>query len=97
MQMLFIVCETGVDYRVTKILEELDVPGYTRQSGFSGVGEGGKRGSHMAPGQNTLFISVMPDELAGQVCAKLKEFCESHEGRKPVALRVFSTPAQSLV
>ena len=46
MQMLFIVCETGVDYRVTKILEELEVPGYTRQSGFTGVGEGGKHGSH---------------------------------------------------
>ena len=98
MKMLMIVCETGIDYRVVKVLDEAHVPGYTRYSGVSGVGETGRRlGSPIMPGQNTVFLSVMSDELAQQVTEKLKELVDSFEERRKPALRVFAMPAEILL
>jgi hypothetical protein len=49
------------------------------------------------PGQNTVFLSVMSDELAQQVTEKLKELVDSFEERRRPALRVFATPAEILL
>lgn len=98
MKMLMIVCETGIDYRVVRILDEVHVPGYTRYSGVSGVGETGRRlGSPIMPGQNTVFLSVMPEEMAHEVVERIKQLVESFEERRKPALRVFAMPAEVLL
>lgn len=98
MKMLMIICETGIDYRVVKVLDGVHVPGYTRYSGVSGVGETGRRlGSPIMPGQNTIFFSVMPQEMAQQVVEQLKQLVDSFEERRKPALRVFSMPTEILL
>ncbi len=93
MKMLFIVCETAIDYRVVKLLEECQVPGYTRYGGVSGVGKHSRHiGSSINPGSNTIFIVVLEDEQAETLVSRLKHFLEVWEGRRPPGLRVFELP-----
>ena len=98
MKMVFIVCETGVDYKVTKILDELHILGYIRQSGLTGVGDMARGGTagHGVPGQNTVFIGLMPDEMRSEVTERLQHLVASYEDRHPPVCRAFASPAEVL-
>ena len=74
------------------------MPGYVRQSGLTGVGEMARAsgGGHGVPGQNTVFVGLMPDEMSEQVTKKLEELVASYEGRHPPVCRAFSSSAELL-
>jgi len=94
---LLIICQTGADQEAVKTLEDAGVSGYTRFSGASGLGETGRHeGTAVWPGQNTLILSAVPEDLVPEVVGRLKGLHNSRPGHK-LALKVFVFSVQELL
>lgn len=63
--LLVMVCETPLAERLTAVLDELEVAGYTRFSGVSGIGATGRHeGTAVWPGTNTVIFTFVPSSEA---------------------------------
>ena len=82
---LLMVCETMFAERVVELLNEVQVPGYTRVGGVSGVGETGRHeGTAIWPGTNTVIFSALPDEgMADLIMKKVEKVITEHYARRP--------------
>jgi hypothetical protein len=93
MRLLFIICDASADARVMGLLDRLEVPGYTRFTGAIGNGPRGRReGTPIWPGQNSLVMTCVPEEMVAGVLAALDKLSAERQGR--LALKVFSVPAE---
>ncbi len=94
---LLIICQTGADQEAVEALEDAGVPGYTRFSGASGLGETGRHeGTAVWPGQNTLILSAVPEDLVPEVVQRLKSIHNSRPGHI-LGLKIFSFTTQELL
>jgi PII-like signaling protein len=95
--MLVMICETPLAERLTQILEELAVVGYTRFSGVSGIGAHGRHeGSAVWPGTNTIIMTfVSDDSMVEAILRRNEEMIEELYARRP-GYRVFSMPSTAL-
>jgi hypothetical protein len=94
---LLIVCETLFAERVSVILGELKVPGYTRFGGVSGIGETGRHeGTAVWPGTNTIIFTVLPDpELAAEIVRRARRVIAEHYKVSP-GFKAFALRAEEL-
>ncbi len=95
---LLMVCETLFAERVSTILDELQVPGYTRFGGVSGIGHTGRHeGTAVWPGTNTVIFTIVPDpDLADQIIRRAEETI-ARDYAKPPGFKVFRLPVEELV
>lgn len=82
---LLMVCETMFAERVVELMDELEVPGYTRFGGVSGVGETGRHeGTAIWPGTNTVIFTALPDEAqAEQIVQRVEQLIADQYARRP--------------
>lgn len=96
MRLLFILCESGVEAQVVRLLDDVGAPGYTRFSGAIGSGSHGRReGSPVWPGDNAMVISGVPDSIVEAIVAGVALLQAERKGR--LAIRVFAVPMETLV
>jgi hypothetical protein len=68
MRMLWIVYTGSAPDRVTRALHDLGAPGWTRMGAAYGAGMHGRvEGTRAWPGEETVFMSVMPGDVASTV------------------------------
>jgi len=97
MRFLMIICETGLDQEVVEALDAVHVPGYTKFSGVSGVGETGRReGTPIWPGQNTILLVGLPDNLVPPLMERLQPLRAGYRGQLR-AIKVFAFPVEELI
>lgn len=96
--MLVITCETPLAERLTRVLDELGVVGYTRFSGVSGIGATGRHeGTAVWPGTNTVIFSFVRDrETAEAILQRNEEVISEVYERRP-GYRAFLLPAEGIV
>lgn len=93
MQLLFILCESGVEEKLMEILIDIGVPGYSRFANSTGYGKNGKReGSPIWPGLNTLLMVGVPQEMTPKVLDAINSLEEQRHGR--LAVKIFAVPAE---
>ena len=96
-QFLLVVCQTGLDERVVKILTDAGATGYTKFSGASGLGQSGRHeGTPVWPGQNSLILSAVPGEVVPKVLERLKSM-QNNAHSHLMGLKVFAFPVQELL
>jgi len=92
-RLLFIICESGVEARVTDMLTRVGAPGYTRFTGASGTGAGGIRdGTPVWPGLNSIIMAGVPDAIVPAIMEGIEELEIHRSGR--LAVKVFSVAAE---
>ncbi len=91
------VCETLFAERIGQLLDELQVPGYTRFGGVSGVGETGRHeGTAVWPGTNTLIFTAVPgEELADDIVRRAEEIIAAEYHKRP-GFTAFKLPGTQL-
>ena len=73
MKMLMIVYSGSHPQRITSLLDQHHVEGYTEFTNTHGVGRSGKReGSRAWPGGSTLWVSIVPASCADQLVQSLR-------------------------
>ena len=79
MQMLMICCESGLDEKVTQILDQLEAPGYTvcRQATGKG-GTGPKHNNPIWPGSVSVVHACVPDDLVAETVDRVREARDSY-------------------
>lgn len=93
MRLLFIICESGVEGRVTEMLTRVGSPGFTRFTGATGTGHGGIRdGTPIWPGLNSIILAGVPSAIVPAIMEGIQEL-EAHRGGR-MAIKVFSVEAQ---
>lgn len=94
---LVIVCETTLAERLTEVLDEIGVPGYTRFSGVSGIGVTGRHeGTPVWPGTNTVILTFLTDEaLADAILERNEQVIADNYARRP-GYRVFKLRGEAL-
>ncbi len=82
---LVMICETLFAQRLGELLDELEVPGYTRFGGVSGVGVTGRHeGTAIWPGTNTIIFVALPDETAAaEVIAGAEQIIAEEYHKRP--------------
>jgi len=95
--LLVMVCETPLAERLTNVLDELEVVGYTRFSGVSGIGATGRHeGTAVWPGTNTVIFSfVTDDEMVDAILQRNEQIIAEEYARRP-GYRAFRVPAEAL-
>ncbi len=95
---LVMICETLFAERVTAILDELKLPGYTRFGGVSGIGETGRHeGTAVWPGTNTIVFTVLPEAaLADEIVRRAEQIIAQEYKARP-GFKVFALRAEELV
>lgn len=95
--MLVMVCETPLAERLTAVLDELEVVGYTRFSGVSGIGATGRHeGTAVWPGTNTIILTFVTDErLVERILERNQDVIADHYKKRP-GYRVFRLPGEAL-
>ena len=92
MKMLLVIYDAGIDEDLQRVLEEVDIPGYTKLVDATGTGRKGNRfGTQIWPGTNNLLWIALEDHEVDGLVQRLRELKESY--LKPPALRVFALPA----
>ena len=85
MKMLMLVYSGTDPRRISSVLDEHQAGGYTEFRGVHGVGATGRReGSRAWPGDSTLFVSVVPADVAPELSDALR----SEAGRLPPGERL---------
>ena len=93
MKLLFIICESSVEDRITELLSKCGAPGYTRFTGGTGFGHSGLReGTPVWPGLNSLIMSAMPQELVPTVFSGIEDMKSNRAGK--LAVRAFVVPME---
>jgi len=95
--LLVMVCETTLAERLTNVLDELEVVGYTRFSGVSGIGATGRHeGTTVWPGTNTIiFTFLSDDEMVDAILRRNEEIISDFYVRRP-GYRAFRVAAEAL-
>jgi len=95
--MLVMVCETTLAERLTGVLDELEVVGYTRFSGVSGIGATGRHeGTAVWPGTNTIILTFVSDEqLLRRILERNEAVIEENYKKRP-GYRAFRLPGVAL-
>jgi PII-like signaling protein len=95
--LLVMVCETPLAERLTAVLDELEVAGYTRFSGVSGIGATGRHeGTAVWPGTNTVIFTFVPSsEAVAEILRRNEEIIAETYGRRP-GYRAFCLAAEAL-
>ena len=93
MQLLFILCESGVEDKLIAMLIDIGVPGYSRFANSTGYGKNGRReGSPIWPGLNTLLMVGLPRDMTPKVLDAVNKLEEQRNGR--LAVKIFAVPAE---
>ena len=73
MKMLMLIYSGSDPQRISSLLDEEHVGGYTEFTGARGSGATGRRdGSRAWPGESTLYLSVVPDEASAGIVERLR-------------------------
>lgn len=85
MKMLILLYGGTEPHRISALLDEQHAGGYTELRGGHGAGATGRReGSRTWPGESTLFVSVVPADVATPLVETLREAA----GRLPAGERL---------
>jgi len=96
MKMLMVCCESGLDEKVTRVLDELGATGYTTCRGILGKGATGpKQDNPIWPGSNVVVHACMPDELVPAVVERVRAARDEYV--KTPGCRIFEVPVQLLL
>lgn len=73
MKMLMLIYSGDAPQQVSSLLDGAHAGGYSEFRNVHGSGSTGRRaGSRAWPGESTLFVSVLPDERAGELIESLR-------------------------
>ena len=93
MRLLFIICESGLEARITELLTRVGAPGFTRFTGASGTGSGGIRdGTPVWPGLNSIIMAGVPEAIVPSIMDGIEELGTHRGGR--MAVKVFSVATE---
>lgn len=97
-ELLLIICETLLADRIIDILDDVQVPGFTRFGGVSGLGETGRHeGTSIWPGTNTIVLTAHPaDDLTDEIISRIRQTVERDFKKRP-GLKIFRLPAEELL
>ena len=70
MKLLMILYSGSTPDRISALLDQHEVPGWTQLAHARGAGTTGRRDASRAwPGESTVFVTVLPDERAQEIGA----------------------------
>ena len=100
MKMLTIICRDTLESQVRRILNELDVDGYTVASGLGGKGQSGSVSEHSWTNRNVSFMTALEDPQLTAVATAVKQLymklLEANQGEE-VPLKVFLQPCELIL
>lgn len=101
MKMLLVIFRASLDADIRQLLQDLNLNAFTEAPKVLGIGEAGQAADTLQqPGFNSLILSALEDDQAGNVIARLKIFradlSRNQHGAK-VPLRVFVLPCEQVV
>ena len=89
MKLLFIICESSVDTKITDLLSSVGAPGYTRFTGGTGFGYSGPReGTPVWPGLNSMIVAAVPEELVSSIQEQITYLKAQRAGKLAVKIMV---------
>jgi nitrogen regulatory protein PII len=99
MKLVLLVFNFIYDEPVRAMIEQHRIPGFTEVPKVFGTGESGKRfGTHAFPGQDTMLLTVVPDEQVSPLLEEITQFkrgladrAKRHGGIKAFVLPVEQT------
>jgi len=100
MKLVLIIFNFIYDEPVRAMIERLRIPGFTEVPKVYGTGESGKRfGTHAFPGNDTMLLTVVPEE---QLPALLDEIARFKRGladrsKRHGGLKAFVLPVEQMV
>ncbi len=95
MKLLLIIYDSGIDESIDDIVEELDLPGYTKLTGATGCGgQGRKLGSVVWPGTNNILYAALEEERIPPFVARLRQL-QADFHLKP-AITILAVPVEIL-
>ena len=99
MKMLLLVFRSTFSDEVIKILDGLDLPGYTESPRVYGTGTMGRVfDSHAWPGYNSMVLSAMSEPDAKRLAAAIKAFSVSRAtAGEQVPSCIFAVPCERLL
>lgn len=93
MKLLFIICESSVDAKITDLLSSIGAPGFTRFTGGTGFGSSGPReGTPVWPGLNSLIVAAVPEELVSPIKEQVSNLKAQRAGK--LAVKIFVVPME---
>lgn len=94
-KMIFLIYDKAIDMKIEKLLESLDIDGYTKWQDVEGYGGSEKRfGSKVWPGSNSMRIIVDDEQKTALLIKKIKELRD--EFAKPPVLKLFKLPVEQI-
>jgi len=101
MKMLLVIFRESLDKDIRRLLRDLNLKAFTEAPKVLGIGEAGRAAdTYDHPGFNSLILSALEDDQAGQIIASLKTF-RDHLSRKQkgakIPLRVFVLPCEQVL
>jgi len=93
LRLLFIICESSVDTKITDLLSSMGAPGFSRFSGGTGFGSSGPReGTPVWPGLNSLIIAAVPEDLVLPIKEQVGYLKAQRAGK--LAVKIFVVPME---
>jgi nitrogen regulatory protein PII len=100
MKMLTIICRNTLEGEVRRVLNDLDVKGYTVASGLGGKGQSGSVSEHSWTDRNVSFMVALEDQHVASLADAIKQLylrlLEANNGQE-VPLKVFLQPCEVIL
>jgi nitrogen regulatory protein PII len=100
MKMLTIICRNTFEADVRRLLNDLDVKGYTVASGLGGKGRSGSVSEHSWMDRNVSFMVAVEDQQVTALADAVKQLyvrlLEANHGEE-VPLKVFLQPCEVIL
>ncbi|HEU4505767.1 MAG TPA: hypothetical protein VFR79_13095 [Nitrospira sp.] len=100
MKMLTIICRDTLEGEIRRVLNDLNVKGYTVASGLGGKGQSGSVSEHSWTDRNVSFMVALEDQHVGALADAIKQLylrvLEANHGQE-VPLKVFLQPCEVIL
>jgi hypothetical protein len=100
MKMLTIICRDTLEAEVRRLLNDLEVKGYTVASGLGGKGQSGSVSEHSWTDRNVSFMTALEEErvpaLADAIKGLYLKLLDANHGEE-VPLKVFAQPCEVIL
>lgn len=100
MKMLTIICRDTLEGEVRRVLNDLNVKGYTVASGLGGKGQSGSVSEHSWTDRNVSFMVALEDQYVPALADAIKQLyvrvLEANHGQE-VPLKVFLQPCEVIL
>jgi nitrogen regulatory protein PII len=100
MKMLTIICRDTLEGELRRVLNHLDVKGYTVASGLGGKGQSGSVSEHSWTDRNVSFMVALEDQHVAALADAIKQLylrlLDANHGEE-VPLKVFLQPCEVII